>query len=81
MVAIDVSLSALATRFINDANDLSGDIVLRAAKRGRSASELIGLVLSRYVIRHELGQGHYAGWYFLDDYADWMGQREDRSPT
>ncbi len=72
----ETELSALAEQFIDDANDLSGDIVLRAAKRGRSASELLGLVLSRYLIRHELGVQHYAGWYFLDDYADWLGQRE-----
>jgi S-DNA-T family DNA segregation ATPase FtsK/SpoIIIE len=74
----EAQLSALADRFIDDANDLSGDIVLRAAKRGRSASELLGLVLSRYLIRHELGVGQYAGWYFLDDYAGWLGQREEQ---
>ena len=45
----------LTERFINDANEISGDIVLRAAKRGRNASELMGVVLSRYLIRHELG--------------------------
>ena len=36
---------------IKDANDMSGDIVLRAATRGQSASELIGLVLSRRLLR------------------------------
>lgn len=70
--------SALADRFIQDANDISGDIVLRAAKRGRNASELIGIVLSRYLVRHELGLDRYCGWYFLDDYADWLGQREEQ---
>ena len=38
-------LRELADRFISDANDISGDIVLRAAQRGTSASELIGVVL------------------------------------
>jgi len=71
-------LSGLADRFISDANDVSGDIVLRAAQRGRSASELMGLVLSRYLVRHELGLDHYIGWYFLDDYADWLGQQEEQ---
>lgn len=70
--------SALAERFIQDANDISGDIVLRAAKRGRNASELMGVVLSRYLVRHELGLDRYFGWYFLDDYADWLGQREEQ---
>lgn len=70
--------SALADQFIQDANDISGDIVLRAAKRGRNASELMGIVLSRYLVRHELGLDRYYGWYFLDDYADWLGQREEQ---
>lgn len=74
----EAELASLAERFIADANDLSGDIVLRAAKRGRSASELIGLVLSRFLLRYELGQEQYAGWYFLDDYAAWLGQREEQ---
>ncbi len=68
----------LADRFIADANDVSGDIVLRAAKRGRNASELVGIVLSRYILRHELGQERFHGWYFLDDYSDWLGQREQQ---
>ncbi len=70
--------AALADRFINDANDISGNIVLRAAKRGRNASELMGVVLSRYLIRHELGSDRYYGTYFLDDYAEWLGQREEQ---
>lgn len=69
---------ALADRFIQDANDVSGDIVLRAAKRGKNASELMGIVLSRYLLRHELGLEKFHGWYFLDDYADWLGQREEQ---
>lgn len=68
----------LAQRFIADANKISGEIVLRAAKRGRNASELIGVVLSSFMIRQELGNDRYYGWYFLDDYADWLGQREEQ---
>lgn len=74
----DDECRALATRFIDDANDVSGDIVLRAAKRGRNASELMGIVLSRYLLRHEIGTQRFLGWYFLDDYADWLGQREEQ---
>jgi len=73
------SLKALSERFINDAKDISGDIVLRAAKRGRNASELMGVVLSRFLVQHELGTDKYLGWYFLDDYADWLGQREEQT--
>lgn len=69
---------AVADRFIQDANDISGDIVLRAAKRGRNASELMGIVLSQFLIKNELGLNRHFGWYFLDDYADWLGQREEQ---
>ena len=74
----DAECRELAEKFINDANEISGDIVLRAAKRGRNASELMGVVLSRYMIRHELGTERRFGWYFLDDYAEWLGQREEQ---
>lgn len=74
----DGDLRALADRLIEDANDVSGDIVLRAAKRGQSASELIGVVLSRRIVRDRLGADSLVGWYFLDDYAAWMGQREEQ---
>lgn len=71
-------LRELARRLIHDANDLSGDIVLRAARRGTSASELIGVALSRHLVRHELGEDQPTGWFFLDDYAAWLGQREEQ---
>lgn len=70
-------LERLADKLIADANDVSGDIVLRAAKRGESASELIGVVLSRYLTHHWLGRDQLVGWYFLDDYAAWLGAREE----
>lgn len=74
----DLALYALAKRFIDDANHISGDLVLRAAKRGRNASELIGVVLSRYLIEREVGPERFFGWYFLDDYANWLGQKEEQ---
>lgn len=74
----DVEYDELANRLIDDANSISGDLALRAAKRGRSAYELMGVVLSRFLIRHEFGGDRYFGWYFLDDYAEWLGQREEQ---
>ena len=74
----DTDVCNLTEKFINDANEISGDIVLRAAKRGRNASELMGVVLSRHLIRHEIGTNRKFGWYFLDDYAQWLGQREEQ---
>lgn len=73
----DDRLSELARRMISDANAISGDIVLRAAKRGVSAGELIGLVLSRALVAEELGSGAAVAWFLLDDYAEWLGQREE----
>ncbi len=73
----EADLSSLAERLIEAANDVSGDIVLRAAKRGEAASELIGVVLSRYLASREIGPDLQIGWYFLDDYAAWLGAREE----
>ena len=38
----------------------------------------MGIVLSRFLISQELGTQRYYGWYFLDDYAEWLGQREEQ---
>jgi S-DNA-T family DNA segregation ATPase FtsK/SpoIIIE len=69
-------LSALAKRMIDSACSISGDIVLRAAKRGISAGELIGLVLSQALVAEELGAQATVAWFLLDDYAQWLGHRE-----
>ncbi len=69
-------IDKLVEIFIDEANELSGDIVLRAAKCGRFASELIGVVLSKALITAEMGEHNHIGWYFLDDYASWLGQKE-----
>lgn len=69
-------LASLTSRLIDDANALSGDIVLRAAKSGHFASELVGVALSKKLIESEFGQHNPIGWYFLDDYASWLGEKE-----
>ncbi len=74
----DSEYLTLADKFLDDAKEISGEIVLRAAKHGRNASELLGVVLSRYLIRQELGIDRLFGWYFLDDYSEWLGQREEQ---
>jgi len=38
----DEDFNRLADKMIDDANSISGDLALRAAKRGRSAYELMG---------------------------------------
>ncbi len=71
-------LDEITQRLIADANTVSGDIVLRAARRGTNASELIGVVLSKFLVEHELGTERPVAWIFLDDYASWLGQDEKR---
>lgn len=78
-------LDAVTDRAKKDALSISGDIVLRAAKRGVSAGEMIGLVMSRYLLDQELkslaGNGTraaFTAYFLLDDYADWLAQRESR---
>ncbi|UPK44727.1 FtsK/SpoIIIE domain-containing protein [Paenibacillus pabuli] len=71
-------LVELTERFIEDANSISGDIVLRAAKRGVFAGELIGVVLSKMILQSEMGTEQAVGWFFLDDYASWLGQKEEQ---
>lgn len=76
-------VQAAAEKAKRDALSVSGDIVLRAAKRGVSAGEMIGLVLSRHLLAEEFraaaGGGQILTAYFLlDDYASWLSQPESR---
>lgn len=76
-------IQAATDKAKRDALSVSGDIVLRAAKRGVSAGEMIGLVLSRHLLAEELkasvGGGQVLTAYFLlDDYASWFSQPENR---
>lgn len=66
----------LVKQLIDDAIAISGEIVLRASKRGLAAGELIGIVLSAALARSELGTNPTAC-FFLDDYASWLGQKEE----
>lgn len=78
-------IDEMSNRLISDALSISGDIVLRAAKRGVSAGELIGLVLSRWLMEQEFnkigGVDSNPGlmvFFLLDDYAAWLAQQENR---
>ncbi|MGN8261615.1 FtsK/SpoIIIE domain-containing protein [Pseudomonas sp. SMSB3] len=76
-------LQAAADKAKRDALSVSGDIVLRAAKRGVSAGEMLGLVLSRYLLAEEFlasakGGQVLTAYFLLDDYASWLSQPESR---
>lgn len=76
-------LQSTAEKAKRDALSISGDIILRAAKRGVSAGEMLGLILSRYLLANEFllqdGLSRTITTYFLlDDYASWLSQPESR---
>jgi S-DNA-T family DNA segregation ATPase FtsK/SpoIIIE len=76
-------IRSVADKAKRDALSISGDIVLRAAKRGVSAGEMIGLVLSRYLLAEEIKAAADGGqvltaYFLLDDYASWLSQPESR---
>ncbi len=75
-------IEAAADKAKRDALSVSGDIVLRAAKRGVSAGEMIGLVLSRHLLAEEFrsaaGGQVLTAYFLLDDYASWLSQPESR---
>ena len=60
------------------ANLLSGHVVMRAARYGHYANELIGVVLSMEELKSGLGASLPIGWYCLDDFATWFGQKEEQ---
>lgn len=74
----DLDMDKLVNKCIDEAKTISGDIVLRAARRGANASELIGLVLSKQLLLSELRSDEPVGWFFLDDYANWLGEEEQQ---
>lgn len=77
--AITKANEAVIDELIDQANTLSGQVVMRAARYGHYANELLGIVLSMEKIRRDLGDlDQPIGWYFLDDFASWFGQREEQ---
>lgn len=83
LAALNLSISSaelfrLTELFVDHANTISGDIILRAARRGAFASELLGVVLSKNLIQADFDADQPVAWFFLDDYAMWLGQKEEQ---
>ncbi|QSV45479.1 FtsK/SpoIIIE domain-containing protein [Geobacter benzoatilyticus] len=72
----DAVIQSLVKRLLDDANGISGGLVLKAARRANNTNELFGMVLSRYLIQSELGYDRAAAWCFLDDFSNWLGKKE-----
>jgi len=68
----------VAQRLVEEAKQVSGDIVLRAAGPGAYLNELIGMVVAkhqterRYLEQHP---GALTAWIYLDDFAHWFDRR------
>lgn len=75
----DQVITDLGKRFMEDANRISGGLVLKAARRANNTNELLGMVLSRYLVLSELGIDRTIAWCFLDDYSQWLGKKEGAS--
>jgi hypothetical protein len=68
----------VAEQLIDQAKELSGDIVLRAAGPGTFLNELIGLVLAKFQTEYIYRQHHpdtLTAWIFLDDFQHWFRKK------
>jgi DNA segregation ATPase FtsK/SpoIIIE, S-DNA-T family len=72
----DAQLADHARRFMAEANAISGKLVLRAARRSNNAKELMGVVLSKFLIESQITASEKPCWFLLDDYAHWLGKRD-----
>lgn len=74
----DEIVSHIVQRLMTDATQLSGGLVLKAARRLRNTQELIGCVLSKFILEQQIaGGGIGTAWCMLDDYARWLGKRPE----
>lgn len=55
---------------IKSANELSGDVLLKAIGRGRFANEMLGLVLAKSILEKCTDNKNVM--IYIDDYADWF---------
>ncbi len=57
-------------KIIKSANELSGDVLLKAIGRGRFANEMLGLVLTKTILENCTNKKNVM--IYIDDYADWF---------
>lgn len=67
-----------------DSLDLSGNVILRAAKTSMFAQEMLGLVLSKKLLQDSFAEGinglkpRAVAFFMLDDYASWFPTSSNR---
>lgn len=69
-------IDLIVQRFMTEANVISGGLILRAARRANNTKELMGVVLSKYLIETQIGSDPKDCWFMLDDYCHWLGKRD-----
>ncbi len=74
----DLDLKEHARRFMAAANAVSGKLVLRAARRSNNTKELLGVVLSKFLIESQINTNKSTCWFLLDDYAHWLGKQDGK---
>ncbi|OYU41730.1 MAG: hypothetical protein CFE44_28100, partial [Burkholderiales bacterium PBB4] len=49
-------------------------MILKAARRTNNTSELLGMVLTKFVVTSEIGEQRPVCWCSLDDFSKWLGK-------
>lgn len=65
---------ALVKTILESTNEVSGGLILKAARRTNSTSELLGVVLSKLLATAEVGKDSPVCWCSLDDFSKWLGK-------
>ncbi len=68
----------VSTRLVEEAKNISGDIVLRAAGPGAYLNEMIGLVAAKYLTEQQYRKQYpnaLTTWIYLDDFAQWFDHK------
>ncbi len=65
---------SLIETILDSTNEVSGGLILKAAKRTKSTSELLGVVLSKFLVTAEIGKNSPVCWCSLDDFSKWLGK-------
>lgn len=68
----------VATRLVEQAKAISGDIVLRAAGPGAYLNELIGMIVAKYMTERHYREQYgpsLTTWIYLDDFPHWFDRK------
>ncbi|MGB6221033.1 FtsK/SpoIIIE domain-containing protein [Haloferula sp.] len=72
--ASESDITDLAQSFIDHTNAISGGLILKAARRTNNTSELLGMVLTKFLVTSEIGDQRPVCWCSLDEFSRWLGK-------